>query len=337
MFKFPVGYSSFEKKHFNQYYSIYQNSQDFIKSLFSSMGKINVNYQFDIRKIEFCPVSLDTIYFLVRDILSKEFNFYLLNLFDEMVKKNRIFFFDGNSTELFEKYGNRGFFCGFEKYLGKETPVYYGKKSNSFLSEYIYAPILEEVNDIWGIIHEINHFSSSDSCTNRGLLSAKVIWETLPIYSEFITLNYFLEHFPNQSCYFGFLMNRYDTITDWNEQFLETDYDFSKCEYEVEIFEEFKYLLGLLIASKLFYDYNLDPDGARYEYNFFANCLMEEDLNYIMKEIDMPIRLCNQTLTFTKNGLEKCMFYYEWALKYVHKHYMDTQREVVKGKNKVLK
>lgn len=330
MFKFPKGYPVWYKKYYQKYYPLYQNSQDFIKSLFFSMGKINDFYPFDIREADCCPVSLDTICMIVKDILKTEFDPSLAKKFTEMVNQNRIFFFDGNSDTLCEKY-DEDFCCGKEDYIGRMTPIYPVEKTNDSFLGFIYAPLLEEVDDVWGLVHEMNHISCLDLLTERPS-SSNLNDETLPIYSEFVTLNYFLEHFSNHNSYYYTLMDRYDTITDLDERLMEKNYDFSKCENEIEIFEEFIYLLGLLIASKLFYDYNQDPYQARGEYNFLINNLMECDFNCIMKEINIPIRLLNETLSFTKGGLETCLFYYEWALKYVHKNYMETQKRKNKRK-----
>lgn len=310
-FTFSKGNDKIYRKTSNYFYPLFINSHDFIVSLFSNMSNINKNNPCEIDYLKPLYIPFEHMGYLVRNTLKNNFHPTLLEKYNLFCYCDLIKFYDAYDEQLRQKYDqNIGAVC---------------QQNENMLESYIYIPCTGEICDVLSVIHEIHHFATGSY--SEEVVGLQLLTEVLPILSEFITCNYFIEHYGHHPSYFEIIFERYDKINQINSQLEQVDYDFDKYQYDIEIYEEFLYCMATLITSKLFYDYKHDPETTMCNYNFLVNHLGVSDFNFIMKNVNVPIRLENGELHFQKKGLEKLMSYYEWTTKFMVDQYQISLKQ----------
>ena len=319
-FTYPKFYKSLEKKNLNANYSVYDDSRDTIKSLVQGMGACNEKYDFEEQYIMQYPMPLEKSVAIARTIVKQEFGNSLLYKFDELNYTDKVKFYNGFSEYLCDYYDHgNGFCCSPNTKLEKQ---------------FLYAPVIDEIDDVISIMHEVCHFAICNESTKTGELAYELLAELIPLYSEFLVLNYFQKQIPNSTSYYETVFERYNAVSDYYEALKDVDYRLDEIPYTIRNFEELQYDLALLCASKLYYEYQQDPDTVRLKIDYFCNSLRYEDFNILMKILDMPVRIQKTRIYFQTGGLEELLYYYQRVLEEIYDDYqnaLEFEKSLVKN------
>lgn len=303
-FRCPKDYDSLYKKNLNKFYPIYQESISFINDINVMFARINSNYEFDSSKIENIHSNLEITCNFVQDILKTKFNDELLELFQKMTIEDKVRYYDADSKLLSNIYdGGLGFLCVCE---------------GTFDENIILAPLENDLTDVSSLIHEVVHFYKNDQQTQHGKIAFGLLCETLPIYSEFLTAEYFRDHYGNKTAFYSDFIQRYELINDYSSILQMVDYNYEDIEYDCAIFEKFQYDLPFLLAANLYYQHKNNPEETRKRIKKFGSLLGKSDFNELLGSLNLQVRMNNNKLYFLKDGFTKLISSYETILKEYH-------------------
>lgn len=303
-FTYEIKLSKQDRNFYRYFYSFYISLLSEIQQLF----KITGSRKFDLIQDEkdnydMIPLEIDNVLFITQDILRKKFPQYFIEIYQLLNKLDRIRFYDADSLLLEEKYDKgMGPCCIVNKYIN---------------NSYLYLPLLGEIHDVFSLIHEIAHFMIGGF---NEQIASHYLSECIPIFSEFITLDYCLEHFKGHPCVFETLHGRYSELIG-TKQFLEKNKDYI---LTFDLFDRSRYAINLLLSSKLYYEYLKDKESTMKKIESFIDGIGILHFNRLMEILDVKIKYHNDELRYEPEELEKLYQTFDEVCKIMDEKYKET-------------
>ena len=300
-----------DKKYYQYFYPIHCSIKEELNKTLKELKEILSELKMDDQIIyqDELPMDLDNTILLVSDILNTCFpeNFYeyfkQLNLYD------RIKYYDMDSAYLEEQYDQGNGSCN-----KIDLPV---------VKSEIYIPLQNEFYDTCSIIHELSHLMIGGL---NEYFALGYLGEVIPIFSEFVVFNYALEHFPSHPTIFSSIYGRYEELLE-TEFLLETNPDYVD---SFEYFDRTKYMLSLLIASKFYQDYLINPEHAMNQIMEFSRLLGLKSFNQLMKYIGVNIRYYDDSLH--GDGMESLLTSFTFVMEYLNQQYKKVESQYQKSR-----
>ena len=303
-FIYEIKQAKRDRRFYRCFYSFHISLLSEIQQLF----KITGSRKFDLIQDEkdnydMIPLEIDNVLFITQDILRKKFPQYFLEIYQLLNKLDRIRFYDEDSLLLEEKYDKgAGPCCIVNKYIN---------------NIYLYLPLSGEIYDVFSFVHELSHFMIGGFDEK---IASHYLSECIPIFSEFITLDYCLEHFKGHPCIFEFLHGRYSELIG-TKQFLEKKKDY---KLTFAFFERSVYAINLLLSSKLYSEYLKDKVSAMKKIEKFIDGIGILHFNRLMEILDVKIKYYNGQLRYETGELEKLYQTFDEVCKIMDEKYKET-------------
>lgn len=302
-----------EKKYYNYFYSIHKNIQNDMKQLFMELSKrcnsltVNENNIYSDK----ITLHLDQTVMIVEDILKAYFPLKYYRCFKEMKQSDQIKFYDSESIYLCEQYDHGVGNCSYSDM---------DERNN-----YIYICLTNEIYDLFAMIHEVSHFMHGGY---KDLISKEFLSELSPIFSEFIVLDALLKYDTITYSVLGHMCDRYLEITETVEYLLQ------KQEYidTFDFFDRFKYLLCLLLASHLFYEYQLNPESISIKLEKFERNLGVAHFNHLLQNLGIHVKYYDGEIHVSKETIRQLLNSFEWSIDYLNQQYQQVEKKQQKLK-----
>lgn len=294
-----------------EYYRVYTKSLDTIKDVYDKIEKINEKYPYDQEKIYYFDVDVQTTYMLALNVLGQKINLLLVDFLKNLNHKDCVKFYDANSYKMFEKYQDVGFGCVADTISSRIS---------------INAPLENTINDVFGLVHEVSHLYKFVYKYRKENVAFMLLGEVIPIYSELLTYEYLIENYGNRTSFYNEILEKFDST----KMYTYNQFDKETCD-RINV-GQFKYSLGFIIALYLYDRHKIDPYTTEVDILNYALKLGKADFNQLMSILKVPIRIDNDKIYFTKNGLEELLKTYESNLI----SFVDNFNKAVKREEKYI-
>lgn len=312
----------FKKKYKPKNYKIYRYLYPIHDSIKKDMEMVliklrDASYHLSIDDTTVCfddlRLELDMTVMIVKDILKTKFPSKFYQLFENLNQGDYIKFYDIDSDYLRDCY-DKGYGCC----CYVDTTIERG---------YIYIPLSFEFIDVIAIIHELSHFITGDG---EEFFAKEYLGEVVSIFSEFIVLDYALEHFSSHPTIFGMIYQRYQEIIE-TTNFLDEEENY---DATFDYFDRFQYAFAFMIASKLYQEYFNYPEQTMDKIMQFGRALGHTHFNRLMKILGIKLKYYDGQLHYQTSTLEDLLSSFEFVMQSINQQYQTVSTNYFKRKVK---
>ncbi len=179
------------------------------------------------------------------------------------------------------------------------------------------------LSDVITYAHEYTHYLQKEENTTIFMLG-----EALPIFVEQLATIYLKEQFPHEPRVYLCDFERYK----WNENYIDNEYI---CLCEEHLYTHYsllsmRYILGLLIACKLYHDYLLSPKRSLEEAKAFFLATEKNHFNEAMQAIGLNVHYKNYQLYYSDDVINELVRGYQQHYQQIFQEYHDLNAKRLK-------